>query len=194
MIAFAVLFGGWALYDDLSRDIPALQDQDHEHAPPASATQGNQELLAEVQQLQRMVEAHPEDDDMLLRLANVLQDYSREDHQSLHLAAETYERYLQRNPDNENARVDLGICYFDLARHDSADARSLLQRAIREMKSVAEKNPRHQAAAFNLGIVMLNAGDAQESGDWFRRAAAIDPGSSLGQRATRLLEEHTFSE
>lgn len=192
VIVFAILFGGWGLYDDLSRDIPSVPD--HDHASAASGTQEHSELLTQIRQLQRMVEAHPDDDAMLLRLANLLQDYSREDHQSLHLATETYERYLQRNPDDENARVDLGICYFDLARHDSTEAHTLLQRAITEMKSVAQKNPKHQAAAFNLGIVMLNAGNTAESGEWFRRAAAIDPGSNLGQRAGRLLEEHTFAE
>jgi len=188
-IVVALLFGGWGLYDDLGREIPDVSSAGHEAQTEISTAQ-----FQEIQSLQRMVEAHPEDDAMLLRLANLLQDYAREDHRLVHIAVETYERYLARNPGDENARVDLGICYFDLAGSDTARASELIQRAIREIQSVAEQNPRHQAAAFNLGIITLNAGLTDISSEWFRRAAAIDPSSNLGVRAAQILEEHSFPE
>jgi Tfp pilus assembly protein PilF len=64
--------------------------------------------------------------------------------------------------------------------------------ALQEMERVYTINPHHQAAAFNLGIVQLNAGNLDEASEWLRRAASIDPNSDLGQRAKKLLDEHTF--
>ncbi len=64
--------------------------------------------------------------------------------------------------------------------------------AINEMETVHKTNPKHQAAAFNLGIVNLSAGSMEKSNEWFKKALEIDPRSNLGQRAQSLLEQHTF--
>jgi Flp pilus assembly protein TadD len=133
------------------------------------------------------VDSNPGDQASQLRLANLLHDsglYSR--------AVETYRKYLSVRPQDTNARVDLGICYFELARLDSAGSQRLLGLAIAEMEKAARDSARHQPAAFNLGIVNLYAGNTQESNRWFRRAIELNGDSDLGIRAKRLLEQHSF--
>jgi len=183
-IVVAVLFCGWIVYSEMEREIP--ERQDHDHPVPETTKSADPEM----ERLQKMVEEYPDDDESLLRLANLLQDHSREDVNYLVRAITTYQKYLSRNPGNENARVDLGICFFEMSRTDTVHGTVLLDRAILEIGTVAEANPRHQAAAFNLGIITLNAGKTEEAAEWFERTMEIDPSSDLGARARRLLEQH----
>jgi tetratricopeptide (TPR) repeat protein len=122
-----------------------------------------------------------------LRLANLLHDNAL-----YRQAVDAYRKYLAGHPGNTNARVDLGICYFELARRDSTGSRDLLKRAIAEMEKAVQTDATHQPAAFNLGIVNLFAGDTQESNRWFKRAIELNANSDLGVRAKKLLEQHSF--
>ncbi len=183
-IVVAVLFSGWVVYSEMEREIPPREE--HDHSLPATGKASD----PEIERLQKLVEEFPDDDENLLRLANLLQDHSSEDPNNLVRAITTYQKYLSRNPGNENARVDLGICYFEMSRTDTVHGTALLDRAIAEIGTVAEANPRHQAAAFNLGIVALNVGRTEEAAEWFERTVEIDPASDLGARAKRLLAQH----
>jgi tetratricopeptide (TPR) repeat protein len=187
-LIISLLFLGWAVYDEADRDFPASDEHVHTAGGDEHASQER-----EIDQLQQRVEANPEDDTALLRLANLLQDHSSHDQRYLVRAIETYQKYLSRNPDEENARVDLGICYFSLAGVDSIHGATMVQRALKEIGTVAQANPNHQAAAFNLGIVNLNIGSTEEAAAWFRKAIAIDPSTDLGMRSKRLLEQHVLA-
>ena len=136
--------------------------------------------------LEAAVRARPDDPDALLKLANALHDNSL-----WARAIEAYGRYLQKNPGNPDARVDLGICYFELSRIDSAQSGTLARRAVQEMESAATQFPNHQQAAFNLGIVLLNTGDLAGSNRWFSRAVEINSQSELGQQAKKILSQHS---
>jgi Flp pilus assembly protein TadD len=107
-------------------------------------------------------------------------------------AIDVYTLYLAQRPDDPNARVDMGICYFELGRQDSAHGAQYVAAAVREMRRVADADPDHQPAAFNLGVVHLFIGATEESSAWFRKAVAIAPDTPLGKRAASLLEQHTF--
>ena len=61
---------------------------------------------------------------------------------------------------NANARVDLGICYFE-----SGDT----ENAISEIKIALKHDKNHQMAMFNLGIINLNIGKIEESKLWFQK-------------------------
>lgn len=134
-------------------------------------------VIQEIEQLQRTVESNPQDTQSLLRLANRLQD-SR----FLPRAIEYYRQYLSLVPGDANARVDLGICYFE-----SGDA----QTAIVEMEKALEFEPLHQLGHLNLGVVNLNAGNLQKSNEWFAKCVEINPNTETGKRAQRILEQHT---
>lgn len=132
------------------------------------------------------VRNNPENLDALLRLGNVLHDngeYGR--------AIDTYRLYVAKNPGNPDARVDLGICYFELGRQNPADADSLFQQALTEMRDALRRTPDHQPAAFNLGIVNLTMGNIEESNKWLARAVAINKTSDLGKKAENILQQHT---
>jgi tetratricopeptide (TPR) repeat protein len=187
ILGVAILVIGVFLYNDLTRNSGSPKIQAASSSPANSPV--DQKAIDE---LQEVVDANPGDGPGLLRLANKLQDQSTHDPKLLYRAVDAYRRYLAINPSGQDPRVDLGICYFEISRNDPADGNNYLHMALQEMESVYKANPHHQAAAFNLGIVQLNAGNLDEASEWLRRAASIDPNSDLGRRAKKLLDEHTF--
>jgi cytochrome c-type biogenesis protein CcmH/NrfG len=182
--ALAVI--GYFVYSESNS--PSLKTQplgQDNTAPVTPAT------MQEIEHLQKTVDANPNDAASLLRLANLLHDGGLHDTRFLFRAEQAYKQYLVLNPKDPDARVDLGIVYFELARVDSLNTDALYSQAISEMQIVARANPKHQPAAFNLGIVNLHSGNAEESSRWFQKAVDINPNSDLGTRAKRLLEQHS---
>jgi Flp pilus assembly protein TadD len=143
--------------------------------------------MEQLESLQQAVDANPRDATARLRLANTLHDNGM-----LARAIDTYNDYLELEPKDPNARVDLGICYDQLALQDTANAPRYFALAAREMQTAATASPTHQPAAFNLGIVNLHMGNLEESNKWFTRAVELDPKSELGMRAQKILQQHTF--
>ena len=135
--------------------------------------------------LEQAVESDPNDEQSLLHLANLLQD-----NRQFARAVDHYTRYLALRPKDADARVDMGICLYQMGLADSARAVSLFTTAIREMRTAYAETPGHQPAAFNIGIVYLQLGNLDSSNAWFKRTAAINKSSDLGTRAQRILEQH----
>lgn len=155
-------------------------------APQAPVVQagGGEQIAA----LEQAVHDRPGDEQALLALANALHD-----HREWERAIAAYQSYLQENPGNPDARVDLGICYFELSRAKPERAEENFSKAVSEMEAAIARSPRHVPAAFNLGVVYLQHGDLQKSNEWFRRAIAMDKNHPLAQRAQRMLEQHSFT-
>jgi tetratricopeptide (TPR) repeat protein len=138
--------------------------------------------------LEQAVRDRANDPDALLALANGLHD-----HRDWGRAIETYQKFLQKNPGDPDARVDMGICYFELSRAQPERAEEYFAKAVREMETALKKSPGHVPAAFNLGVIYLQRGAVQQSNEWFRRAIGMDKNHPLAQRAQRMLEQHSFS-
>jgi tetratricopeptide (TPR) repeat protein len=138
--------------------------------------------------LEAAVAANPKDARALLHLANAYHDNGM-----VPRAIEQYKKYLGLQPDNPDARVDLGICYDQMGMADSVQAEMYYAQAIKEMETALTKNPSHQPAAFNLGIVNLHRGDLTESNKWLTKAAAMNRNSDLGMRAQQILQQHSFT-
>jgi Tfp pilus assembly protein PilF len=171
------------VYLELSREHPPSQV-----ASGISSAQGVAPMtspMANLAPLEQAVRENPRDPEALLALANARHDVGQ-----FPLAIETYQRYLQEKPGDPNARVDLGICYFELGRLDSVNAETLFMQAMEEMQRVHRKHPRHQQATFNLGIVNLVRRDLKEASRWFQKTVEIDKASELGQRAQQMLQQH----
>jgi cytochrome c-type biogenesis protein CcmH/NrfG len=134
------------------------------------------------------VRENPGDPGALLRLANVLHDNGE-----FTRAIETYRKYLSKDPGNPDARTDMGICYFELAKSGQGNIEENYKRALEEMERAFKANPNHQSSAFNLGIVYLNKGDLEKSNRWLKQAVAINEHSELGHRAQTLLSQHSFT-
>jgi tetratricopeptide (TPR) repeat protein len=183
-VAILALFG-FFLYLELSRQ-PESSGTVMSGPPPVMQPQMAPAL--DVTPFERAVESNPNDPAALLALANVLHDnggFSR--------AIETYKKYLKIKPDDPNARVDMGICYYQLGGQDSIHANMLMATAIQEMEIALKGSPRHQPAAFNLGVVTLTLGDLEKSRAWFRKAVELDKSSELGMRAQKMLDQHAFT-
>ena len=145
-------------------------------------------LIQEIESLQKTVDANPGDATSMLRLANLLHDVK-----FFPKAITTYERYLQLNPSNADARVDLGTSYFELSFTDSTRGTEFLQLAKGEMEKALSYAPKHQLAHFNLGIVSLYRGNIDDANDWFKKCIKINPNSETARRAQQLINQHTFN-
>jgi tetratricopeptide (TPR) repeat protein len=158
----------------------------HEEQPVGA----NLQALPQIEDMERRVAANPNDHQLLLQLSNLLHDSRFYDK-----AIQRYSEYLKKNPRDVDARVDLGICYYETDR--TAEAKQQMLKAL-------EIDPKHLLGNFNLGIVHLriaqremSAGNTEqankaveEANAWFRKTAALDPNGAVGQRAQRLLSQH----
>jgi cytochrome c-type biogenesis protein CcmH/NrfG len=138
--------------------------------------------------LEAAVAANPKDADAILSLANAYHDNGM-----VPMAIKQYRDYLSLRPENPDARVDLGTCYDQMGLTDSVQGGMFFAQAVKEMETALKKNPSHQPAAFNLGIVNLHRGDLAESNKWFKQAVAMNKDSELGRRAQQILQQHSFT-
>lgn len=134
---------------------------------------------------------NPNDAGSKLLLANALHDAGTHDAAYLPRAIEAYRSFLKAKPNDPNARVDLGICYFEVGKLDSTRAGEFFANAVKEMEAALKSDPKHQPGAFNLGIVQLYSGNFQESNKWFKKAVDLNPESDLGKRAKTILDQHS---
>jgi cytochrome c-type biogenesis protein CcmH/NrfG len=147
--------------------------------PPqtAAAPAANMQAVAEMEGLEKQVQANPNDMEAVLHVANLAFDNRFYDK-----AIAYYKRYLEKNPKNADARVDLGVCYYDTGNLDEAQ---------KEMLTALKYDPKHLQGHFNLGIVNLRAGRIKEANEWFKKTIALDPNSDIGQQAKQFLEQHS---
>ncbi len=181
-IAAAVLLLGFAAYIFVID-----RDASHTHDQPAGmggdmgtgGAEMEQAIMQEIERLEHELDHHDsENEEAMLRLANLYHDVRQFDN-----AIRYYREYIERNPDNPDVRVDLGICYFEAGQPD---------RAVETVEDVRHDFPGHQLAAFNLGIIYLNLGEVEPANKNFEAAYEINPDNQTGQRARRIIDEHTF--
>ena len=134
------------------------------------------ENLNEINDLENKIKANPDDMESTLHLAHLQQDSKL-----FEKAISNYKKYLGKNPENADARVDMGICFYNLGDNTSA---------IKEMESALKYKPKHQIACLNLGIVNLTAQNIEVSKEWFRKTIELNPESEAGKRAQELLNSH----
>ncbi len=132
--------------------------------------------VQKINELEAQVKKNPSDTKLLLELAHL-----RNDSGLLDQAILDYKKYLQTNPGDADARIDMGVCYYKQKQYDLA---------IAEMKEALKYSPDHQIGHLNLGIVNLAAGNIEESKKWLTRAVEINPGTEIGKRAQELLQSH----
>ncbi len=66
--------------------------------------------LSEINNLEQIVANNPADLSSLLTLANLQQDAGM-----FEKAITNYKKYLEVNPSDPDARIDMGVCYFSLS-------------------------------------------------------------------------------
>lgn len=152
---------------------------DGERIAGMQGTDINTAILQEIENIEHELDHHdPENEQAMIRLANLYHDIGNYDR-----AIHYYNQFIERNPENPDVRVDLGICFFESGQQD---------RAIETVQHVIRDFPEHQLAVFNLGIIYLNLGDVENANSHFERAYEINPNNATGERARRIIDEHTF--
>jgi tetratricopeptide (TPR) repeat protein len=136
-------------------------------------------LVQDIEQLRKIVDSDSTNTEAILRLANLLHDGKFMDQAIIY-----YKKYLAQNEKDPDARVDLGICYFERGDKD---------KAIAEMKKALTYAPKHQLAYFNLGIVSLGSGNLEEATSWFNKCIEAAPGTETARRARELITQHSGS-
>lgn len=171
-IFVGIIVAGIILLEYSSRPKESAQSQQS-----ASASAANMQALADMNALEKQLEANPNDMETVLHVANLAFDNRFYDKAIVY-----YKRYLEKNPKNANARVDLGVCYYDVGNLDEAQ---------KEMLTALKYDPKHLQGHFNLGIVNLRAGRVKDANDWFKKTIALAPNSDIGQQAKQFLEQHS---
>ncbi len=129
-----------------------------------------------INDLEAKIKQNPEDYKSLLELAHLKNDSGL-----FEAAIQNYKTYLDKNPKDADARVDMGVCYFNLRDYPNA---------IKEMETALTYVPNHQIAHLNLGVVNLSAGNIEKSKEWLKKAYDLNPTSEVGKRAEQLLNNH----
>jgi Tfp pilus assembly protein PilF len=129
-----------------------------------------------INDLEAKIKQNPEDYNSLLQLAHLKNDSGL-----FEAAIQNYKTYLAKNPKDADARVDMGVCYFNLQDYPNA---------IREMETALTYVPNHQIAHLNLGVVNLQAGNIEKSKEWLKKAYDLNPTSEVGKKAEQLLNNH----
>jgi len=129
-----------------------------------------------INDLEAKIKQNPEDYKSLLELAHLKNDSGLFD-----AAIVNYKTYLEKNPKDADARVDMGVCYFNLQDFPNA---------IKEMETALKYVPDHQIAHLNLGVVNLSAGNIDVSKQWLKKAYDLNPTSEVGKKAEQLLNNH----
>ena len=175
------------LYVELARDHAPLASS-AAAAPPSGMPMLQAPPATDLAPLEAAVAAAPGNADALLSLANALHDNGM-----FLRAVETYKKYLRLQPKNADARVDMGVCYYELGLVDTINQGRYFSLAIEEMEAAFRSAPAHQPSVFNLGVVHLQRGDLETSNRWFRKAVELNATSDLGAKAKQLLEQHSFN-
>ena len=117
---------------------------------------------AVVKAMEEEAARNPRDPEPRLRLANYLYDQ----HQWLQ-SVEWYQKTLELDPKNVNARTDLGTAYFNLGR---------AQDALREYRKSLEIDPKHEPTIFNTIVVHLNGThDLEAAQQAWERLSKLNP-------------------
>ena len=82
-------------------------------------------------------------------------------------AISAYQKVLEINPENLDAKTDLGICY--------AEGTSTPMQGILMLREVVQKNPRHEMALFNLGVLSVKSGQYEKAVDRFEKVVEVNP-------------------
>jgi thioredoxin-like negative regulator of GroEL len=89
-----------------------------------------------------------------------------------------YRTYVERNPNDNNARTDYGT---SLAGANDLDA------AIVQYKHVLTREPKHQSAALNLALMYMGKRNRDSVLYWLGQVVAIDSTSEQGHNAKQIL-------
>ena len=132
--------------------------------------------VQKINELEGVIKNNPKDTASILELAHLKNDGGM-----YQQAIINYKQYLALVPTDPDARIDMGICYYNLQNYPTA---------VAEMQKAIQYDPKHQIGYLDLGIVNLAAGNFVKSKEWLKKAVDLDPNSEYGKKAEELLKSH----
>lgn len=168
------------------RDEPR-QETIHQHGHDQQKDFSNE--LKEIEALEMKVSENPQDYESILRLAHLYQDTGQ-----LEKSILNYKLYLEKFPDNADARIDLGVSYYQMAFENESQKDKYFSDAIFEMETALKYDPKHQLGHFNLGIVSLQSGKMDKAKKWLKECIAINPNTPVAQKAMEILNQHIIKQ
>lgn len=145
-----------------------------------SSSESAQVKAQKMESLEAQIKNNPADTSAILQLAHMKNDSGL-----FKEAIVNYKEYLALVPKDPNARIDMGICYYNLQDYKTA---------MSEMEEALKIDPKHQIGYLDLGIVNLAAGNIERSRQMFKKAVELDPNSDYGKKAEELLKSHTTNQ
>lgn len=85
-------------------------------------------------------------------------------------AIANYEKVLEINPKNLNAKTDLGTCYVEGTGEP--------MKGVMLLRDVVNENPDHEMAHYNLGMLSVKSGQLDKAIERFRTVLKINPARS----------------
>jgi tetratricopeptide (TPR) repeat protein len=82
-------------------------------------------------------------------------------------AIDSYSKVLELNPNNLNAKTDLGICF--------TEGTDQPMRGITLLREVIAENPDHEYAQMNLGFLSMKSGQFDKAVERFSKVLEINP-------------------
>lgn len=171
IIAVILLSSG--VFDSSTVSNPPLDQNQQQGNLSSGVNMNNMQMIND---LESKVKANPDDYKSLLELAHLKNDSGL-----FEAAIKDYKTYLAQNPKDADARVDMGVCYFNLKDYTTA---------AKEMETALKYVPNHQIAHLNLGVVNLSAGSIEKSKEWLKKAYDLNPTNDVGKKAEQLLNNH----
>lgn len=175
LVFILMLIGSFILYFSgiFDQPVAAQSPQISENNPHAGVNLAN---LEQINSLEEKVKSKPNDKDLLLQLAHLLNDSGLKTR-----AIDEYKEYLRLDSKNADVWVDMGVCYYETGKN---------QDAISSMERALKIQPRHQIANLNLGIVNMASGNESIALKYWKKAIEIDSTNEIGQKAKELIKSH----
>ena len=145
----------------------------HPSIEPTASTQAQPEYGKMVTALEAKYKKHPNDTKVALALADA---YLMNERPAK--ARALYAKVLAREPENEDARVQ-----YAMALHAGGDD----ERAFALLGQVIKDDPESQLAHFNLAILYFSQQKADQAKSEWKKAAQIDPSTSIGRSAQNFV-------
>lgn len=82
-------------------------------------------------------------------------------------AITNYQEVIKLNPENLDAKTDLGACY--------AEGTAEPMKGIMLLREVVTKNPEHEMAQYNLGMLSVKSGQLDKAIERFTKVLSINP-------------------
>lgn len=116
---------------------------------------------------ERAAKLRPDAKEVLVKTGNAYFDAEKYE-----TAEKWYAAALAKNPDDANVRTDLGLTFY-LRNPPDVD------RAIKEYKTVLEKNPDHELTLQNLVVALREKGDTNAAREVVDRLAKVNPNNPV---------------